>query len=86
MSAVFAATFALLSVAGLLTVARLALGPSTLDRVAALDTLAVLIVAGLAVDAARTGTSPNTALLITVALLGFVGSVAAARFIERGPP
>ncbi|WP_116048904.1 monovalent cation/H+ antiporter complex subunit F [Amycolatopsis palatopharyngis] len=83
MTVVFAITFGLLSAAGVLVVLRLARGPRTLDRILALDVLLVLIIAGVAVGIASSQRGFNTALLITVALLAFVGSIAAIRLVER---
>jgi len=72
------------SVALLLTLWRLARGPGVCDRILALDLLSMLVAALLIVlgIATRTG-SPFDAALV-VALLGFVGTVALARFAERG--
>jgi multicomponent Na+:H+ antiporter subunit F len=82
MGVVFAVTFGLIAVAGLLTLARLMRGPSALDRIVALDGIAVLVVSGVAVEAARTGENVNAALMVTIVLLGFVASVTTARFVE----
>ncbi|TNY37972.1 monovalent cation/H+ antiporter complex subunit F [Thermomonospora catenispora] len=85
MSAVSALALALLSAAGLLTMARLVRGPTALDRILALDVLSVLLVSGVAVDAARQGGTAYADSLVVIALLGFVGTVAAARLAgERG--
>ncbi|MBA9001668.1 MULTISPECIES: monovalent cation/H+ antiporter complex subunit F [Thermomonospora] len=85
MNAVYALTLALLSAAGLLTMARLVRGPTALDRILALDVLSVLLVSGVAVHAATQGTAANAASLVVIALLGFVGTVTAARLAgERG--
>ena len=72
------------SVALLLTLWRLARGPGVCDRILALDLLAMLVAALLIVlgIATRTGSAFDAALV--VALLGFVGTVALARFAERG--
>lgn len=83
MSAVVVVCFAGLSLAAALVVARLLLGPSVPDRIVALDTLLQVVVAGLAVGAAATGRSAFLAVLLAVALLGFVGTVLVARFVER---
>ncbi|NMI02094.1 monovalent cation/H+ antiporter complex subunit F [Pseudonocardia acidicola] len=83
MSTVFAITLAMLCVAGLLTLLRLLRGPSTLDRIAALDVFVVLIVAAAAVYVAIYRDSSNIPLLVAVALIIFVGSVTAARLVER---
>jgi multicomponent Na+:H+ antiporter subunit F len=79
--------FALLCVAGLLTVTRLVIGRTFADRVVALDTLLLVVVSGVAVDAARTGRSDFLPVLVLAAIIAFVGTAFAARFIEaRGEP
>ena len=83
MSVVFTCCFVLLSVAAALVLYRLARGPSVPDRIVALDVVLQIIVAGIAVGAAATGSGPFLAVLIAVALLGFVGSVTVARYVER---
>jgi multicomponent K+:H+ antiporter subunit F len=75
---------ALFALALLLTLFRLLRGPSAVDRVLALDTLyinalALLIVAGIAL---RDAVYFEVGLLIAV--FGFVGTVAASRFLLRG--
>ncbi len=75
--------FAALAVSALLCLARLIRGPSLADRVVALDALLVVVVSGIAVDAVRTGDGTYLDVLVVAALLGFVGSVTVARFIER---
>jgi multicomponent Na+:H+ antiporter subunit F len=78
--------FAVLAASALLCTARLVRGPSLADRIVALDALLVVIVSGIAVQAARTGQGTYLDVLVVVALLGFVGSTTVARFIEhRGP-
>ncbi|MGI9001481.1 MAG: monovalent cation/H+ antiporter complex subunit F [Pseudonocardia sp.] len=83
MNTVFVLTLTLLGAAGGLTLVRLLRGPETLDRIVALDVLVVLIVAGTAVYVASFADGSNIPLLAAVALLGFVGSVTAARLAER---
>jgi multicomponent Na+:H+ antiporter subunit F len=82
MGVVYGLTLALLCVAGLLTLVRIARGPTDLDRVVAIDVLVVLIVAGATVEIAMRRENWNLALIGSVTLLGFLGSVAAARLIE----
>lgn len=83
MDAVFAVTFGMLVVGGLLTLVRLLRGPTVLDRIVALDMLGILLAAGIAVDAARTGSTVNVALMVVIVLLSFVASVTAARLVEE---
>ncbi|MHA6793220.1 monovalent cation/H+ antiporter complex subunit F [Pseudonocardia bannensis] len=83
MNAVFAITLIMLCVAGLLALLRVLRGPSTLDRIAALDVFVVLIVAAAAVYVAFYRDSSNIPLLAAVALVTFIGSATAARLVER---
>ncbi|MGJ7442713.1 monovalent cation/H+ antiporter complex subunit F [Aquipuribacter sp. MA13-6] len=76
----------MLAVAGLLAVARLLRGPTTLDRVVATDMLLAILLCSLAaLAAARTDVTITPVILIGT-LLGFVGSVAVARMIARRDP
>jgi len=74
---------ALLGVAAALTLYRLFRGPSTLDRIVALDVFVVLTVVGAAVYVAYFRDGSNIPLVAAVALIGFVGSVSAARLAVR---
>jgi multicomponent Na+:H+ antiporter subunit F len=73
----------LLCAAVLLTVVRLLRGPSTLDRIVALDVFVILIVVAAALYIAYYRDGSNIPLLAAVALIGFVGSVAVARLTVR---
>ncbi len=83
MTTVTSIAFVGIAVAGLLCTARLIRGPSLADRIVALDALLVVIVSGIAVAAARTRDGTFLDVLVVAALLGFVGTVNVARFIER---
>ena len=80
-----AVVFALgsLAVAAALVLVRLLRGPTAADRVVALDALLALLMGGLAVRAVSSGDTQVLRLLVVVALVGFVGTVFAARFVER---
>jgi multicomponent Na+:H+ antiporter subunit F len=80
---VIAAALVLLAVAGACFFARLVKGPSLADRVIALDGLVVTLVSAMALDAARTGSPLFLDAIVVIALVGFVGTSAAARFIEE---
>jgi multicomponent Na+:H+ antiporter subunit F len=82
-SVVFLIVLGLLCAAGAFTLVRLLRGPSTLDRIVALDVLVILIVAAATVYVAIYRDGSNIPLLAAVALLGFVGSATAARLAER---
>ena len=83
MNVVFVTVLAMLGLAGALTLYRLLRGPSTLDRVVALDVFVVLSVVAASVYVAVYRDGSNIPLLAAVALVGFVGSVAAARLAVR---
>lgn len=83
MTLVTTIVLAMLAVAGALCLLRLLRGASLTDRIVALDTLLVIIVCGIAVQAARTGSGIYLDVMVVVALLGFTGTALVARFIER---
>jgi multicomponent Na+:H+ antiporter subunit F len=74
----------LLLVALLLTLARLIYGPSISDRVVALDQMAIVTVALIAVWVLISGETVFLDAAIMIGLLGFIGSVVFARYLERG--
>jgi multicomponent Na+:H+ antiporter subunit F len=80
-TAVYWAAYGMLGGGALLTLVRLARGPSLLDRVVATDVLLVIISAGLAVYAALNRDPTVVPVLVVVSLLAFVGSVSVARYI-----
>jgi multicomponent Na+:H+ antiporter subunit F len=80
MIAVVAICTALLTVAALLLVARISLGPTMLDRVVALDVLVAVVICALALEAAVNRHTTTLPILVVLSLLGFVGSVSIARF------
>lgn len=80
MTVVLALCVAMLAVAALLLVARIALGPTMLDRVVALDVLVAVVICGLALEAAIHRHTTTLPILGVLSLLGFVGSVSVARF------
>jgi multicomponent Na+:H+ antiporter subunit F len=75
--------YAGLSLAAVAALLRLVLGPTVPDRIVALDNLLYVVVIGIAVAAATTGNGSFLGVLVAVALLGFVGTVTVARFVER---
>lgn len=75
--------YTMLAASALLCVARVAAGPSLADRVLALDTLLIVGVVGVAIEAARTRSGAYLDVLLVVALVAFIGTTAVARFIER---
>jgi multicomponent Na+:H+ antiporter subunit F len=72
-----------LSIAGFCFLYRLLRGPSLPDRVVGLDGLLTTIVLGVLVGSTYPGRSVILATVLVVAIAGFVGTSAVARFIER---
>jgi multicomponent Na+:H+ antiporter subunit F len=58
-------------------------GPSLADRVVALDMVTMLLVVFLVVFAMASGTTAYIYAAIALALIGFLATVAFARYIER---
>ena len=73
-----------LTVAMVLAFVRLVLGPDLPDRVAALDLLGAFGIAALSAYTLATGYSAYLDVGVVVGLIGFLGTVAFARYIERG--
>lgn len=63
---------------------RLLRGPDAVDRVLALDTLYINAVALLVLTGIVYGNAIFSEAAIIIALLGFVGTVALAKFLLRG--
>ena len=63
---------------------RLLRGPSLPDRILALDTLAINAVALAVLCGLRARTALLFEAALIIALLGFVSTVALARFVSRG--
>ncbi len=74
----------MLALALFLALARLAKGPSLPDRVMALDLMGSIVVGMIAVYCVVIGDAGFMDAGIVLALIGFLGTVAFAKFIERG--
>lgn len=83
MTAVLGTALAGLAVAGAMMLVRLVRGPTSSDRIVALDTLLLVIVAAVAVQVARDGDRYYSGVLVVVSLLAFTGTVVVARFLEK---
>jgi multicomponent Na+:H+ antiporter subunit F len=70
-----------LSLSLLLTVARVVIGPTLPDRVLALDMLVAVAIGFIAVLGIRTGHTLYADIAIALGLVGFLATVAFARFI-----
>ena len=83
MSGVWIAASIMLVLAAGTTMFRLLAGPSTLDRLVALDTLIAVTMCGVGTWAAFSLDTTVTYSLVALALISFVGSVSIARFRVR---
>jgi multicomponent Na+:H+ antiporter subunit F len=80
MSTVWVIAGVLLGAAAAITMFRLLAGPSTLDRLVAVDTLIAVTMCAIGTWAAASLDSTVTYSLAALALISFVGSVSVARF------
>ncbi len=71
----------LLGVAVALALIRVLVGPTMSDRVLALDLLNTLLIGFIATFAARTGVTMYLDLAIALGLVGFLSTVAFARYV-----
>ena len=77
------AAFLMVVLAVALAFLRLIKGPTLADRIVALDLMTVLIVAFCGIFAITSGERAFLDVAIVLALIGFLATVALARFIER---
>ncbi|MCZ4521440.1 cation:proton antiporter [Rhodococcus sp. 14-2483-1-1] len=83
MTVVLAVAGVLLIAAAILTAFRLLDGPSTLDRLVAMDTILAVSMCGLAVWAVYSRDTTLVPAIVALSLVSFVGSVSIARFRVR---
>ena len=75
---------ALVGLALLLTLVRLIRGPSMPDRILALDTLYINAIALIVLFGIWLGSNIVFEAALLIALMGFVGTVAVAKYLLRG--
>ena len=75
-----------LGVALLIAFIRLVKGPTLPDRIVAMDLFGMLVVGLIVVLAGSTRVSATLDAAIVIALIGFLGTVAYATYVERGDP
>lgn len=78
----FAILFLILSI--LAAIYRLVKGPSTPDRVQALDSIGINLIAGVAITSVILRTTAFFEVILLIGILSFIGTVAFARYLERG--
>ena len=76
--------FTALAVAQLMAMVRLVIGPGTGDRILALDTMVVNAIGLIVLVGLYQGSQLFFEAALIIAMLGFVSTVAYARFVLRG--
>jgi multicomponent Na+:H+ antiporter subunit F len=79
-------TLVTLGVALLVAFIRLVKGPTLPDRIVAMDLFGVLVVGVIVVLAGWSGVRATLDAAIVIALVGFLGTIAYATYVERGDP
>lgn len=77
-------TIAMVTLAAVLNVFRLIKGPDAPDRVLALDTLYINAIALIILLGITLGTRMYLESALLIAVMGFVGTVAMAKYLKRG--
>ena len=68
----------------LVAIHRVIKGPSTADRVQALDYIGINLIASIAIFSILLHTHAYFDLILLVGILSFVGTIAFSRYVERG--
>ena len=76
--------FGTLSLSQLMAMVRLVIGPHVGDRILALDTMVINTIGLIVLLGIAQGTSVYFEVSMIIAMLGFVSTVAYARFVLRG--
>jgi multicomponent Na+:H+ antiporter subunit F len=79
-------TLVTLGAALLIAFIRLVKGPTLPDRIVAMDLFGMLVVGLIVVLAGSSGVRATLDAAIVIALVGFLGTVAYASYVERGDP
>ncbi|MDR4887687.1 Na(+)/H(+) antiporter subunit F1 [Bacillus sp. HNG] len=77
-------SMAFLTFAIFVTIYRLVKGPSASDRIQALDVLGINIISGVAIFSVFLRNTGFFEVILLIGILSFIGTIAFARFIERG--
>ncbi|CAM4374823.1 Na(+)/H(+) antiporter subunit F1 [Paenibacillus typhae] len=83
-SALLTASLVILGLAMLACLFRLLKGPTRSDRVAALDTIGIDVLAMITVLCMLLDTQDFLEVILVIGILTFIGTTALARYIERG--
>jgi len=83
MSVLLLAIYVIFGVAALLTLWRIVIGPSILDRAVASDVLLTLVMCVLGAEMAINHHTRTLPVLLIIAAVGVFGSISIARFVAR---
>lgn len=83
MSALLVVIFVVFAVAAVLTLWRIVIGPSILDRAVASDVLLTEVMCVLGADMAINQHTRSLPIMLIIAAVGVFGSVSIARFVAR---
>ena len=83
MNALLLAIYVVFGVAALLTLWRIVVGPSILDRAVASDVLLTLVMCVLGAEMAINHHTRTLPALLVIAAVGVFGSISIARFVAR---
>ena len=83
MTVLLFAVYAVFAVSALLTVWRIIIGPSILDRAVAADVLLTLVMCIVGADMAINQHTRTLPILLIIAAVGVFGSISIARFVAR---
>ena len=83
MNVLLLAIYVIFAVAALLTLWRIVIGPSILDRAVASDVLLTLVMCVLGAEMAINHHTRTLPVLLIIAAVGVFGSISIARFVAR---
>lgn len=83
MSFLLIVIYTVFAVAALLTMWRIVVGPSILDRVVASDVLLTLVLCVLGAEMAINQHTRSLPAMLVIAAIGVFGSISIARFVAR---
>ena len=81
---ILVASLFFLTLSILVAIYRVIKGPSTADRVQALDYIGINLIASIAIVSVLLHTHAFLDIILLLGILSFVGTIAFARYIERG--
>ncbi|MDX6153364.1 MULTISPECIES: Na(+)/H(+) antiporter subunit F1 [Marinococcus] len=84
LNAIYITAATLVSISILLTLYRVFKGPSMPDRVIALDVIGIQLISVTALFCIILNTSAFIEVMLLLAILAFIGTVAFAKYIEKG--